>query len=116
MVLTPRKTAVKCDSHRRQGISLFADLKTWIDFKKLGIRFEIDRPCQKEKSRACGTGSKEQLKADMELFPYRLFSIAPLLSVVSKCALVDRQKSLPCVKGGGTACRDGGIVKKQKLR
>ena len=26
------------------------------------------------------------------------------------------EKSLPCVKGGGTACRDGGIVKKRKLQ
>ena len=37
--------------------------------------------------------------------------IAQPSSVVSKCALAGKQKSLPCVKGGGTACRDGGIVK-----
>ena len=27
----------------------------------------------------------------------------------------EAEKSLPCVKGGGTACRDGGIVKKQNV-
>ena len=27
------------------------------------------------------------------------------------CAMFALTKSLPCVKGGGTACRDGGIVK-----
>ena len=30
----PRKTAVMCCSHHRQGISLSACLKTWIDFEK----------------------------------------------------------------------------------
>ena len=41
------------------------------------------------------------------------FYLAQPPSVVSKCALWG-QKSLPCVKGGGTACRDGGIVKTKK--
>ena len=34
-----------------------------------------------------GTGSKGQKKADMDFIPYRLFSIVPPFSVVSKCAL-----------------------------
>ena len=32
----PRKTAVTCNSHHRQGISLSACLKTQIDFEKTG--------------------------------------------------------------------------------
>ena len=36
---------------------------------------------------AIGTGSKGQKKADMDFIPYRLFSIVPPFSVVSKCAL-----------------------------
>ena len=46
-----------------------------------------------------------------KLFLRTVEAFAPLQLVVSKCALADKQKSLPCVKGGGTACRDGGIVK-----
>ena len=45
-----------------------------------------------------------------KLFLLTVETFAPLQLVVSKCALWG-QKSLPCVKGGGTACRDGGIVK-----
>ena len=30
------------------------------------------------------------------------------------CYPTSDEKSLPCVKGGGTACRDGGIVKSKK--
>ena len=31
---SPRKKAVTCNSHHRQGISLSADFETWIDFEK----------------------------------------------------------------------------------
>ena len=43
--------------------------------------------CCKINSVDIGTGSKGQKKADMDFIPYRLFSIVPPFSVVSKCAL-----------------------------
>jgi hypothetical protein len=36
---------------------------------------------------------KDSKKADMDLYPYRLFSITPPLAVVSKCALTGKEKA-----------------------
>ena len=46
--VAPRKIAVKCNSHHRQGVSLSADGKPWIDFKKLALRIYFVRVCYAE--------------------------------------------------------------------
>ena len=48
MELAPRKTAVKCNSHHRQGISLSTDRKTRIDLKKLAVWIDFERVCQEK--------------------------------------------------------------------
>ena len=53
---------------------------------------------------------KDSKKADMDLYPYRLFSIAPPLAVVNKCALASKQKSLHLCKGRWQPQADGGVV------
>ena len=49
--------------------------------------------------------------ADMDLFLYRLFFIAPPPKVVSKCALADKQKASLVQREVARQRRDGGIVK-----
>ena len=39
------------------------------------------------------------------------FTHLPAMHLLRKPAQARLKQSLPCVKGGGTACRDGGIVK-----
>ena len=54
---------------------------------------------------------KNRKKADMDLIPYRLFSIVAPPSVVSKCALAGKQKPPLCKGRWHGISRDGGIVK-----
>ena len=53
---------------------------------------------------------KDSKIADMDLYPYRLFSIAPPLAVVSKCALAGELHKPPLCKGRWQPQADGGVV------
>ena len=54
---------------------------------------------------------KDSQKADMDLFPYRLFALALPPLVVSKCALAGKEKASLVQREVARQRRDGGIAK-----
>ena len=65
MMLSLRKTAVKCNSHHRQGISLSADSKARIDFEKT---CGTDLFCNSVPSRCYKRETRKKTTRDCGLF------------------------------------------------